>query len=126
MSKQLTWADVAHYYAKNDLAPEIYTWIWNSEDDGYWSNAFEPVLDSLPVLREWDSLTDGEAFELLNLVGGRYSRDEVEGSADEFREDYAYGIDDADEFEMTALALHWFVKHNFNPFGVPTWKGVQS
>lgn len=129
MSNKLTWADVAHYYTKNDPAPEIYTWIWNSEDEGYWSNAFEPVFDSLPVLREYSSITDREAWELLAIAGVRFTRDDpetTEGARADFLSDYACGIDDVDEFEMTAPALFWFVKHNFNPFGIATWKGVQS
>lgn len=120
MSNKLTWADVAPYYAQSTPIVSIRGAV-PDKFSPYFYLDYHFDATELPVLREWDSITDEEAFELLNLVGGRYSRDEVEGSAAEFKFDYAYGIEDED-FEMTAPALHWFVKHNFNPFGVPTYK----
>lgn len=78
--------------------------------------------DDLPVLRDWDSITDEEAFELLNLVGGYFAVNEIKGAAVEFKFGYANGIED-DDFEMTAPALFWFVSKGFNVFGVKTWKG---
>jgi hypothetical protein len=132
MSSNLTWADVAHYYAKNEPRPGVYLaahHFGTAELCGCDREYFLSCADAedLPVLRELNEITEEDAREVLAIA--EYVPDQGFSCKAWFAWQY-YEYDATmeriqEDIIGNPAAWHYLISKNYNVFGVETYKGVK-
>jgi hypothetical protein len=118
MSSHLTWADVSHYYGRNDTVPDVYVASkgkWYPYTSPYPFN--NPGHDHLPDLLDLADITEEDAREAWRLsVGSEWVGD---GGASCREYMLHHGIDQ-DRY-WHPKEFYYLISRNYNMFWVPTY-----
>lgn len=129
MSSNMTWVQVAHYYAKNEAVPDVYVTSrgkWYPYTSPYPFG--DPGHDHLPDLLDLADITEEDAREVLAMA----SISATHGSARGF---FNLSIKAQDPAALSVAeyvigtcpaAIHYLLSRNYNIFNIPTYKAASG